>query len=422
VAVAETDPMTISERRKYIHKIWGRYRDGNKQAKSQLLDEAEQITGLHRKSILRILNGRLSRKPRTKNRGKTYGPNVADAIVMIAKSLDYACAERLKPNLVWMAELLQSHGELQLDDDLREKLTTISVSTIKRLVKNSEHRAEKIAFRKAPSKPNSQLKAKIPIKIIPWETSMPGHFEVDTVHHCGDSPQGIYVHTLQLLDVASGWCEIVPVYGNSFAAMKDGFDFLLARLPFPVLEFHPDNGSEFINKLLQKHWKQLVPNLDVTRSKPYRKNDNRFVEENNNSLIRAYIGPSRFDSAAQLETLRELEELLWLYHNCFLPCMHLQRKFISAEGKLRRSFAPAQPPLDRLLASDLPDKSRLIELFKFRKATNPLLLREKIDQSIEKLLALPCLGQLEKVNFFKTRLNVKEPSVTLSVELMEIVR
>ena len=149
--------MTISERRKYIHKIWGRYRDGNKQAKSQLLDEAEQITGLHRKSILRILNGRLSRKPRTKNRGKTYGPNVADAIVMIAKSLDYACAERLKPNLVWMAELLQSHGELQLDDDLREKLTTISVSTIKRLVKNSEHRAEKIAFRKAPSKPNSCL-------------------------------------------------------------------------------------------------------------------------------------------------------------------------------------------------------------------------------------------------------------------------
>ena len=420
--MAETDPMTISERRKYIHKIWGRYRDGNKQAKSQLLDEAEQITGLHRKSILRILNGRLSRKPRTKNRGKTYGPNVADAIVMIAKSLDYACAERLKPNLVWMAELLQSHGELQLDDDLREKLTTISVSTIKRLVKNSEHRAEKIAFRKAPSKPNSQLKAKIPIKIIPWETSMPGHFEVDTVHHCGDSPQGIYVHTLQLLDVASGWCEIVPVYGNSFAAMKDGFDFLLARLPFPVLEFHPDNGSEFINKLLQKHWKQLVPNLDVTRSKPYRKNDNRFVEENNNSLIRAYIGPSRFDSAAQLEVLRELEELLWLYHNCFLPCMHLQRKFISAEGKLRRSFAPAQPPLDRLLASDLPDKSRLIELFEFRKATNPLLLREKIDQSIEKLLALPCLGQLEKVNFFKTRLNVKEPSVTLSVELMEIVR
>ncbi|NLB71997.1 MAG: transposase family protein [Chloroflexi bacterium] len=251
---------------------------------------------------------------------------------------------------------------------------------------------------------------------------MPGHFEVDTVHHCGDSAQGIYAYTIQLVDVASGWSEIVPVYGNSFVAMKDGFDYLFTRLPFPVLEFHPDNGSEFINNLLLKHWRELVPNLDITRSKPYRKNDNRFVEENNNSLIRAYIGPSRFDTAAQLGALRELEELLWLYHNCFLPCMRLSEKSVSAEGNLRKSFDSAQPPLDRLLASDLVDKSRLIELFEFRKAINPLLLREKISQSIQKLLALPCLGPQEQVDFYKTRLNVKEPSVTLSFELTEAVR
>jgi hypothetical protein len=166
---------------------------------------------------------------------------------MIAKSMDYGCAERLKPNLVWMAELLQSHGELRLDDDLREKLTNISVSTIKRIVKTSEHRLDKIAFRNAPSKSNSQLKAKIPIKIIPWNVSMPGHYELDTIHHCGDSAHGIYVYTLQLLDVA-----VVGVKSCRFMAihllhMKDGFDYLLARLPFPVLEFHPDNGSEFIN-------------------------------------------------------------------------------------------------------------------------------------------------------------------------------
>jgi len=420
--MAETDPMTVNERRKYLHNIWGRYIDSSKREKSLLLDEAMKVTGLHWKSILRLLNGHLSRKPRTRNRGKSYGPIVADAVRMIAKSMDYGCAERLKPNLVWMAELLQSHGELRLDDDLREKLTNISVSTIKRIVKTSEHRLDKIAFRNAPSKSNSQLKAKIPIKIIPWNVSMPGHFEVDTIHHCGDSAHGIYVYTLQLLDVASGWSEIVPVYGNSFAAMKDGFDYLLARLPFPVLEFHPDNGSEFINKLLLKHWKELVPDLDVTRSKPYRKNDNRFIEENNNSLIRAYVGPSRFDSAAQLATLRELEELLWLYHNCFLPCMRLQEKSISAEGKPKRTFAPAQPPLDLLLASDLPDKSRLKELCEIRKAINPLLLRENIDFCIQRLLALPCLGQLEKVNFYETKLNVKDPSVTLSFDLIEDVR
>jgi hypothetical protein len=212
-----------------------------------------KVTGLHRKSVLHILNGRLSKKPRTSNRGKSYDPILEYAVQKIAKSLDYTCAERLKPNLVWMAELLQSHGELQLDDDLKEKRTTIGVSTIKRLVKNSEHRLDKIAFRKAPSKPNSQLKAKIPIKIIPGDICVPGHFEVDTVHHCGDNAQGIYIYTLQLLEVVSGWSEFVPVYGNSFAVMKDGFNYLLAELPFPVLEFHPGNGAEFINKLLLKH-------------------------------------------------------------------------------------------------------------------------------------------------------------------------
>ncbi|MCK9245362.1 MAG: hypothetical protein M0P11_00185 [Anaerolineaceae bacterium] len=96
--------MTVSEGRKCIYKIWGRYRDSSKLEKGRLLDEAEIVTGLHRKSILRILNGRLSRKPRAKNLGKSYGPIVADAVRKIAKSLDYACAERLKTNLVWMVE------------------------------------------------------------------------------------------------------------------------------------------------------------------------------------------------------------------------------------------------------------------------------------------------------------------------------
>ena len=411
----EMDEMTINERRKYLNKIWGRYRDSSKREKGLLLDEVEKVTGLHRKSIVRLLNGRMSRKPRERERGKSYGPIVADAVKLIAKSLDYPCAERLKPNLVWMAEQLDRHKELRLEDGLKTKLTTISVSTIKRLVRNPERRLEKIAFRNYPAKPHSPLKSQIPVRIIPWETSVPGHFEVDMVRHCGVSLQGNYAHTLQLLDVASGWSEIVPVYGNSYAAMKDGFDFLFARLPFPVLEFHPDNGSEFINALLLKHWKQLVPNLTISRSKPYRKNDNRFVEENNNSLIRAYTGPARFDSAAQLDTLRELEDLLWLYHNCFLPCMRLKDKSVSPDGRLRKTYDPAQTPLDRVLASDIPDKSRLIALSEYRKSINPLLLREKIDQTLGTLLDLPCLGPQETLDFSLTKLNLNEPSVTLSL-------
>lgn len=414
--MAETDPMTISERRKYIHKIWGRYRDSSKAEKGRYLDEAEEVTGLHRKSILRLLNGRLSRKPRSRERGKCYGPLVGDAVGLIAKSLDYPCAERLKYNLVWMAEQLHRFGELTLTDELREKLETVSVSTIKRLVRYPQHRLDKIAFRKYPSRPKNQLYAKIPVRKIAWDLHTPGHFEVDTVHHCGDSSNGSFIYTLQLVDVATGWSEITAIYGNAFAAMKDGFDFLLARLPFPVLEFHPDNGPEFVNQLLIKYWHDLLPNASLSRSKPYQKNDNRFVEENNHSLIRAYIGNSRFDSAAQLKALRDLENLLWLYHNCFLPCMRLEDKSFSSEGKLIKTYDHALPPLDRLLASDLPDKAKLIELADYRKTINPLFLRHKIDQAIAQLLALPCLGPDEKLDFRTTKLSIKDPSVTLSFE------
>ena len=420
--MAETDPMTISERRKYIHKIWGRYRDSSKSEKGKYLDEVEAVTGMHRKSILRLLNGRMSRKSRSKERGKSYGPLVGDVVRLIARSLDYPCAERLKYNLIWMAEQFHRFGELTLTNELREKLETISVSTIKRLVRYSERRLDKIAFRKYPTKPKNQLYASIPVKKIPWDAHIPGHFEVDTVHHCGDSSNSCYIYTLQLVDVATGWSEITAIYGNAFVAMKDGFDFILARLPFPVLEFHPDNGPEFVNQFLIKYWQNLVPKASLSRSKPYRKNDNRFVEENNHSLIRAYIGNSRFDSADQLKALRYLEDLLWLYHNCFLPCMRLEDKSFSSDGKLRKVYDHALPPLDRLLASDLPDKSRLLELADYRRTINPLFLRQKIDQAIAYLLSLPCLGPDEKLDFQTTKLNLKKPSVTLSFEPSLLLR
>ncbi len=414
--MAETDRMNIDERRKYLHKIWGRYRDSTKQEKGQLLTEAEAITGLHRKSIMRILNGRLSRKRREKQRGKSYGCEVEDVLHIIARSLDYPCAERLKPNLPWMAEHLAAYGELKLDAELREQLAKVSISTVKRLLKKRGKTDAKLAFRKVPRQRQRQLSRSIPIQRIDWQTQEPGHFEVYLVHHCGHSSGGMYVYSLQMVDVATGWAEPTAIYGNSFQATKDGFDFLLARLPFNVVELHPDNGAEFINQLLYRHWHALIPNLQVSRSKPYRKNDNRFVEENNLSLIRAYVGHSRFDSLDQLFCMRDLYEKLWLYHNFFLPVMHLKEKRVSAQHTLQRIHDQALTPLDRLIQSGILSQPVEEGLLEIRKATNPLELRSQIDVLIERLLTLPCLKPDQKLDFYQTKHNLKEPSVTLSFE------
>ncbi len=204
--------------------------------------------------------------------------------------------------------------------------------------------------------------------------------------------------------------------------MKDGFDFLFARLPLPVIELHPDNGAEFINNFLYRHWLSLVPNLMISRSKPYRKNDNRFVEENNHSLIRAYVGHSRFDSLEQLLCLRQLYDKLWLYHNFFLPVMHLKEKRITDNKSLQRIHDQALTPLDRLIQTGVLSKDREKDLLETRRAINPVLLRSQIDALIQKLLALPCLKPGEKLDFYQTKHNLKEPSVTLSFELSNVSR
>lgn len=141
-----------------------------------------------------------------------------------------------------------------------------------------------------------------------------------------------------------------------------------------------------------------VHNLQVSRSKPYRKNDNHFVDENNHSLIRAYIGRSRLDSLGQLTCLLALEEKLWLYRNFFLPAMHLQKKRITKHQTLQRIHDQALTPLDRLFQRGSLSKTREIKLLETRKATNPIALR----------------SQNEKLSFYDTELNLKELSGTLS--------
>jgi len=115
--MSEKDEMTIDERRKYLHKMWGRYRLATKKEKGCILDEIEHVTGLHRKSIIRILNGRLSRKKRTSERGPTYGTDVVNAVVRISKALDHPCAERLKPNLVFIGKHMMRHQQIFIDED-----------------------------------------------------------------------------------------------------------------------------------------------------------------------------------------------------------------------------------------------------------------------------------------------------------------
>lgn len=416
--MSEQDEMTIDERRKYLHKMWGRYRDGTKEEKRQMLDDMEHVTGMHRKSIIRILNGRLSRKKRSRERGPTYGSSVMYLVRKISKALDHPCAERLKPSLVFMAKHMIRHGQLKIDDvEALRKLETISVSTLKRMLTNINKSQEKISRKRFPKRKRNTLKESFPMRRIPYDTPEPGHFEVDLVLHCDENHAGDYIHTIQMTDVATGWCEIEAVFGRSYRVMKDGFACMLGNLPMPVIEIHPDNGSEFFNHHLLRFWQEKVPDAAISRSRPYHKNDNRFVEENNSSLVRAYIGYGRLDTLSHLLTLREIYEDLTCYHNFFQPVMKTIQKNYVDEIHYRRVFDQARPPLDRLAEAGVLADAHLERLLNIRDQVDILALRERLDTNINKLWRVRMSENATPVNIFDTLRKEKDnPLVTLSFE------
>ena len=379
--------MTLAERRKYLGRMRPRYLLATRAEQTRLLSEMEAVTGMHRKSLLRLLHAAsLARRVRTSQRGKIYGARVEDAIRLIWESLDYICAERLTPALLPTAQLLSAHGELTLDDDLLAHLGGISIASVQRRLKRFTQDTPRLP-RKGPEQANRVARS-IPIRKIAWDQTEPGHFEVDLVHHGGAEPSGDYLYTLQMIDVATGWSERVAVLGRSQRAMEAGFRQILVRLPFAVLEVHSDNGSEFLNDHLVRFWGEEVTGSTLSRSRPYQKNDNRFVEQKNATLVRAYLGQVRLEGLEQATALNALYDQMWIYYNCFQPVLRLREK-ARTDSRIIRRWGTAQTPLARLLATDALTAARRHHLEQVRARVNPRLLRQQIYAALEQLLEQP---------------------------------
>ena len=176
--------------------------------------------------------------------------------------------------------------------------------------------------------------------------------------------------------------------------------------PFPVLEVHPDNGSEFLNYHLRRFWKEAAEHIELSRSRAWQKNDNRFVEQKNDTLVRAYLGYDRLDTVEQTILLNQLYDHMWLYYNFFQPVMRLAEKTVIPQpgrhARIRRRFDEARTPFDRLCASGALEEVRRSELEKLRRSSNPLQLREEIYVLIGQNFALPNVAQGSNQDVYQT--------------------
>lgn len=379
----QEEEMTINERRKYLTVMKARYLKAKRGEQGCLLTEMEQVTGMHRKSLLRLLHApSLERHQRSKQRGRIYGLEVERVILVVWESLDYVCAERLTPVLLTTAQHLACFGAVRLTEQVQEQLASISEATVERLLR--KHRSQQHRLpQKGAERTNRHTKT-VPMERIAWNEQEPGHFEVDLVQHSGSSGLGQFGFTLQLVDVATGWSERVMVLGKGQAAMVTGFEQIVQRLPFVIRELHPDNGPEFFNDHLIRYWQEKVVGVKLSRSRPYHKNDNRFVEQKNDTLVRQYLGDLRFDTAEQIKEANRLYEQMWVYYNLFQPVLHLtDKQFV--EGKLRRTWDEAKTPFERLKATGQLSAEQQGRLHQLYESTNPLQLREAIYQRLATL-------------------------------------
>lgn len=398
------DKMPTEELLPYLRRMQKRYVAADRRGRSVLLDEMKAMTGLDRKTLIRWMNRPVERKPRSGERGREYGAGVEDALRVIAETLNEITVERLTPGLVDAAQILAAHGEIVLTPELEKQLGRISPSTVGRILRRLRQDEPRLP-RRGPREANS-LRRNVPMRRIPWDEREPGHFEADLVYHSGPDSAGEHVHTVQLVDVATGWSERRAVLGRSYLVMADAFLHITRRLPFPILELHPDNGSEFFNHHLLRFWGELIPDLRLSRSRPWQKNDNRFVEQKNDTLVRAFLGHARLDTVAQTRAVNALYEDMWAYYNFFQPVMRLKDKTVShdAQGRTHthRHYDVAATPFERLCASGVLGAEDQERWRAWRANINPRKLHQAIMDQLQALFRLPCARSGEVHDVYET--------------------
>jgi hypothetical protein len=358
--------LSMHERHAVVRELSSRFQHARKKERGQILNDFVRLTGYTRsygafvlrncgRKQLRMVAGRrvvfipgYARAPGSKRqrRGLYRTKAFLDALRQFWALSDGLCGKRLTAFIREVLPLLEHQGSLTFTDaGLREHLLHVSAATVDRLLAKTKRQAQLRG--RSVTHPGSLLKHHIPIRTFTdWNEEIPGFCETDLVAHDGGAAFDDYCQTLTLTDIATGWTEIDAVKNKAerhvFAALQE----LRARLPFPLLGIDSDNGSEFVNRHLLRYCQQQK--ITFTRSRPYRKNDNCFVEQKNYSIVRRTVGYYRYDSDKQLDLLHALYRCLRLYTNFFQPVMKLKEK-VRRGSRVTRRYDQPRTPCQRVL-------------------------------------------------------------------------
>jgi hypothetical protein len=392
------EPRLMKESLKdYIEVMRGRYgRRRGKRVRSALLDEFCQTAGLERKYALKVLRGQRRQVAGGRPRGAPVLYTVKDVGVLKAVWLlgGQPCGKRFAGEMLglWLTSWEKRHGTL--GQKQRSRIVGISAAQLDRVLGIYRTAGRK---RRIASSALAAMQREIAVRCEPWAETAPGALEIDTVALCGGSMSGAIVWALDATDIHSGWTEVRAAWNRGAHATRERMSQIEAALPFVLRVLDFDNGSEFLNAHFISHFRAHQPRVELSRSRPYRKNDNAHIEQKNYTHVRLLLGDDRFDRYELVEPLNEVLALWSVWNNLYGAQRRLLRKERAADGKVRRYHEKkAATPCARLLAHEdcsVEAKARLQALLA---AHDPITLREQIEVKLKVLYRMR--AELEQEN------------------------
>jgi hypothetical protein len=386
--------MSCESRNEYIAVQKRRYQTAGKAYKTRLLDEVCEVCGYGRKHAIKLLNGSLKISKGKRGRKADYDfPELAKALKRLWLRSGQLCGKRLKPALpLWLEHYEKHYGVLSVD--CREKLLKISPASIDRVL--GPLKAQVRRKRNAGTKPGTLLKNQIPIRTSNQDIDRPGYLEADTVAHCGGSMSGEFIWSITYTDIESTWTALRAVWNKGYEGVKNQTRDVERKLPFTILGFDCDNGSEFLNHHLVRYFLNRKQPVNFTRSRAYRKNDNAHVEQKNWTHVRELLGYDRLDNPGMLKELNALYRDWERLNNFFKPSLKLKSK-VRVKSRYVKKYDEACTPFERLKASRILSEEAEAALEAEYKSLDPFKLANRIEHRLRKIDKMKKAGGLAAV-------------------------
>ena len=369
------DSMSNQAVTEYLMAVLSKYQNATKQEKSSLLDHAQDVTGLERKHLIKRLHGSLEDMVRQKGSGRPHTYSEAELLPHIRyvwEQMERISAPRMREAMAdWLPRYRDCPAHLRL------QLMRMSASTLGRYLSKVRTSLEATKGLSTTS-PARYMRNKVPINTLDSKVTEPGHTQTDTVAHCGTSALGPFISSLTVTDILTTWTENRAMFTKQGTVVKQNFKDIERSLPFAFKSINADSGSEFLNKQMLQftgHGRRI----SFTRSRPYKKNDNCYVEQKNFTHVRELFGYERFEDEILVELMNEIYTKYWNpLQNYFLPTFKLKEK-IRIGARIQKKYDKPKTPYQRLIESNCLTEQEKEALMLKKAQLDPFELKRNLE-------------------------------------------